>query len=165
MALAFTGSAALIAGLYGLYAYLHEGWIDTIGGILLGALVVIMNWATIWDTYEFLFLTGVKRASGKKLLNKIINPGRDRGFCIKPYNNSSEMGKTRFFRFFFGSVYFLFWVFDLAWYSVRVTPHSPEGEAAQRASPPYSHERLDFSFTLPSMIDSHAPRGRALMWR
>jgi hypothetical protein len=73
MALAFTGLNILIAGFYGLYAYLHEGWIDTIGGILLGALVVIMNWATIWDTYEFFIFDGREKSQRKKLLNKIIN--------------------------------------------------------------------------------------------
>ncbi len=63
----------LIAGIYGLYAYLHTGWIDTIGGILLGALVVIINWATIWDTYEFFIFDGREKSQRKKLLNKIID--------------------------------------------------------------------------------------------
>ena len=73
MALAFTGLNILIAGIYGLYAYLHTGWIDTIGGILLGALVVIINWATIWDTYEFFIFDGREKSQRKKLLNKIID--------------------------------------------------------------------------------------------
>jgi hypothetical protein len=73
MALAFTGLNILIAGLYGLYAYLHVGWVETIGATLLGALVIIINWATIWDTYEFFIFDGREKSQRKKLLNKIID--------------------------------------------------------------------------------------------
>ena len=52
-ALAFTGLNILIALLYIGYAYLNENWMSTIAGTLIGGLVIIINWATIWDTYEF----------------------------------------------------------------------------------------------------------------
>jgi hypothetical protein len=32
-----------------------------------------MNWATIWDTYEFFIFDGREKSQRKKLLNKIIN--------------------------------------------------------------------------------------------
>jgi hypothetical protein len=72
-ALAFTGLNILIALLYIRYAYLNENWMSTIAGTLIGALVVIINWATIWDTYEFFIFDSREKYQRKKLLNKIID--------------------------------------------------------------------------------------------
>lgn len=72
-ALAFTLLNILIALLYVVYAYLHENWMSTVTGTLIGAIVVIINWATIWDTYEFFIFDGREKSQRKKLLNKIIN--------------------------------------------------------------------------------------------
>jgi hypothetical protein len=32
-----------------------------------------MNWATVWDTYEFFIFDGREKSQRKKLLNKIID--------------------------------------------------------------------------------------------
>jgi hypothetical protein len=72
-ALAFTVFNILIALLYVGYAYQHEEWMTSNAGILVGGIIVIMNWATIWDTYEFFIFDGRERSQRKKLLNKIIN--------------------------------------------------------------------------------------------
>jgi hypothetical protein len=72
-ALAFTVFNILIALLYVGYAYQHEAWMTSNAGILVGGIVVIMNWATIWDTYEFFIFDGREKSQRKKLLNKIIN--------------------------------------------------------------------------------------------
>jgi hypothetical protein len=72
-ALAFTGLNILIALLYIGYAYLNENWMSTIAGTLVGGLVIIINWATIWDTYEFFIFDGREKRQRKKLLNKSID--------------------------------------------------------------------------------------------
>lgn len=72
-ALAFTVLNILIALLYIAYAYINENWMSTITGTLIGAFVIIINWATIWDTYEFFIFDGREKSQRKRLLNKIIN--------------------------------------------------------------------------------------------
>jgi hypothetical protein len=72
-ALVLTGINILIALLYIGYAYLHEDWMATIAGTLIGGFVIIINWATIWDTYEFFIFDGREKYQRKKLLNKIID--------------------------------------------------------------------------------------------
>ena len=71
--LAFAGLNILFLVLYGVYAYQHTGWTATTGATLLGGLVIILNWATIWDTYEFFIFDGREKSQRKKLLNKIID--------------------------------------------------------------------------------------------
>jgi hypothetical protein len=73
IALAFTVFNILIALLYVGYAYQHEEWMTSNAGILVGGIIVIMNWATIWDTYEYFIFDGREKSQRKKLLNKIIN--------------------------------------------------------------------------------------------
>jgi hypothetical protein len=82
-ALAFTALNILIALLYIGYAYLNENWMSTLGGTLIGGLVIIINWATIWDTYEFFIFDGREKSQRKKLLNKII----DAEITVIPYHN------------------------------------------------------------------------------
>ncbi len=72
-ALAFTGLNILIALLYVGYAYMNEDWMSTIAGTLVGGLVIIINWATIWDTYEFFIFDSREKYQRKKLLTKIID--------------------------------------------------------------------------------------------
>ena len=72
-ALVLTGINILIALLYIGYAYLNENWMSTIAGTLIGGLVIIINWATIWDTYEFFIFDGREKSQRKRLLNKIID--------------------------------------------------------------------------------------------
>lgn len=72
-ALALTAFNMLLAVLYIGYSYTHENWDTTIAGIFIGALVIIMNWATIWDTYEFFIFDGRTKNQRKRLLNKIID--------------------------------------------------------------------------------------------
>jgi len=72
-ALAFTVFNILIALLYVGYAYQHEEWMTSNAGILVGGIIVIMNWATIWDTYEYFIFDGREKSQRKKLLNKIID--------------------------------------------------------------------------------------------
>jgi len=81
-ALAFTVFNILIALLYVGYAYQHEEWMTSNAGILVGGIIVIMNWATIWDTYEFFIFDGREKSQRKKLLNKII----DAEINIIPYH-------------------------------------------------------------------------------
>jgi hypothetical protein len=73
IALAFTIFNLIIGLLYIGYAYQHEEWMTTNIGIVVGGIVVIMNWATIWDTYEFFIFDGREKSQRKKLLNKIID--------------------------------------------------------------------------------------------
>ena len=72
-ALAFTVFNILIALLYVGYAYQHEDWMTSNAGIIIGGIILIMNWATIWDTYEYFIFDGREKSQRKKLLNKIIN--------------------------------------------------------------------------------------------
>jgi len=72
-ALVLTGINILIALLYIGYAYLNENWMSTIAGTLIGGFVIIINWATIWDTYEFFIFDSREKYQRKKLLNKIID--------------------------------------------------------------------------------------------
>jgi hypothetical protein len=72
-ALALTGFNLLLALIYVGYTYQHPDWQTTIAGIFIGGLVIIMNWATVWDTYEFFIFDGREKSQRKKLLNKIID--------------------------------------------------------------------------------------------
>jgi hypothetical protein len=72
-ALALTGFNILLAMLYLLYSDIHADWMTTIAGEFIGVIIIIMNWATIWDTYEFFIFDGREKNQRKKLLNKIIN--------------------------------------------------------------------------------------------
>ena len=72
-ALALTIVNFLIALIYIGYAYQHENWDTTIAGIFIGGLVIIMNWATVWDTYEFFIFDGREKSQRRRLLTKIID--------------------------------------------------------------------------------------------
>jgi hypothetical protein len=85
VALAFTLLNILIALLYVGYAYLHEGWMNSIAGTALGGIIVIMNWATIWDTYEYFIFDGREKSQRKKLLDRII----DSEINVIPYHKDS----------------------------------------------------------------------------
>jgi len=73
MALAFTAFNILLILLYLGYSYQHEEWMTTLTGQAIGGIIIIMNWATIWDTYEFFIFDGREKRQRKKLLNKIIH--------------------------------------------------------------------------------------------
>jgi hypothetical protein len=70
--LAFAVFNVLIAVLYVAILSRNESLITTLPGIIIGAIIVIMNWATVWDTYEFFIFDGLERRHRKKLLIKII---------------------------------------------------------------------------------------------
>jgi len=72
-ALALTGFNLLLALIYVGYTYQHPDWQTTIAGMFIGGLIIIMNWATVWDTYEFFIFDGREKSQRKKLLNKIID--------------------------------------------------------------------------------------------
>jgi hypothetical protein len=72
ISLAFTVFNLLIGLLYIGYVYQHTEWMTSNSGIIVGGIIVIMNWATIWDTYEFFIFDGREKSQRKKLLNKII---------------------------------------------------------------------------------------------
>jgi len=72
-ALALTAFNIMLALLYLGYAYIYEDWMTSITGQFIGGVIIIMNWATIWDTYEFFIFDGREKSHRKKLLNKIIN--------------------------------------------------------------------------------------------
>lgn len=73
VSLAFTGLNLLIAMLYVVFLYENEAWMTTLAGIVISAIIIIMNWATIWDTYEFFIFDGRERKNRKKLLEKVIH--------------------------------------------------------------------------------------------
>jgi hypothetical protein len=72
-ALALTAFNIMLALFYLGYSFIHEDWMTTITGQFIGGVIIIMNWATIWDTYEFFIFDGREKSHRKKLLNKIIN--------------------------------------------------------------------------------------------
>jgi hypothetical protein len=72
-ALALTGLNILIALLYIGYAYQHQNWQTSLAGTFIGGFIIIINWATIWDTYEFFIFDSREKYQRKKLLNKIID--------------------------------------------------------------------------------------------
>ena len=55
------------------YASVHEAWMNSVAGYFIGGVIIIMNWATIWDTYEFFIFDSREKRHRKKLLNKIID--------------------------------------------------------------------------------------------
>jgi hypothetical protein len=72
ISLAFTVLNILIALLYIGYSSLHENWMSSLAGVVIGAVIIIINWATIWDTYEFFIFDGRQKYHRKNLLKKII---------------------------------------------------------------------------------------------
>jgi hypothetical protein len=72
ISLVFTVLNILIALLYIGYSSLHENWMSSLAGIVIGTVIIIINWATIWDTYEFFIFDGRQKHQRKKILNKII---------------------------------------------------------------------------------------------
>ena len=70
--LAFAVFNIFLAFFYVVTLYENEAWITTFAGIVTGGIIVILNWATIWDTYEFFVYDGLERKHRKKLLQKII---------------------------------------------------------------------------------------------
>jgi hypothetical protein len=46
---------------------------STLAGVLIGGLIIILNWTTVWDTYEFFIYDGRLMRRRKKVLQKIIN--------------------------------------------------------------------------------------------
>lgn len=72
-ALALTIVNILIALIYIWYASQHENWDTTLAGIFIGGLVIVMNWATVWDTYEFFIFDGREKSQRRRLLTKIID--------------------------------------------------------------------------------------------
>ena len=69
----FTILNILIALVYVEYASLHEDWMYSKLGIIIGTVIIIINWATIWDTYEFFIYDSRQRHQKKKLLTRIID--------------------------------------------------------------------------------------------
>jgi hypothetical protein len=50
----------------------HPDLTSTILGLLIGGLIIILNWTTVWDTYEFFIYDGRFNYRRRKLLRKII---------------------------------------------------------------------------------------------
>jgi hypothetical protein len=72
-ALALTAFNIMLALFYLGYSSLNEDWTTSITGMFIGGIIIIMNWATIWDTYEFFIFDGREKNHRKKLINKIIH--------------------------------------------------------------------------------------------
>jgi hypothetical protein len=81
----------VILGLYALYAGMNENWMNTPVGIAMGGIIIIMNWATIWDSYEFFIFDSRERRHRKKLLNKII--GAEIRVIPLPAENEGSIAK------------------------------------------------------------------------
>ena len=73
ISLGFAVFNGLIAVLYIITLYENEAFMASLLGIFVGAIIVILNWATIWDTYEFFIFDGRQRQHRKRLLEKIID--------------------------------------------------------------------------------------------
>jgi hypothetical protein len=63
---------ALIAVIFLLFYSQHPDLTSTIGGVLIGGLIIILNWTTVWDTYEFFIYDGRFNYRRRKVLRKII---------------------------------------------------------------------------------------------
>ncbi|HSA37701.1 MAG TPA: hypothetical protein P5013_02275 [Methanoregula sp.] len=72
-ALAFTGFNILVALVYLAYSVEHADWMASVPGQAIGGIIIIFNWATIWDTYEFFIFDGREKRQRRKLLQKIID--------------------------------------------------------------------------------------------
>ena len=72
-ALALTAFNILLGLIYLGYASVHEAWMNSVAGYFIGGIIIIMNWATVWDTYEYFIFDGREKRHRKKLLNKIID--------------------------------------------------------------------------------------------
>lgn len=55
------------------YVESNPDFSSTITGMAIGGIIIIMNWATIWDSYEFFIFDSREKLQRKKLLNKIID--------------------------------------------------------------------------------------------
>jgi hypothetical protein len=75
MSLAFAVVNILIGLLYIDILSRNESLMTTLWGIVAGTIIVILNWATIWDTYEFFIYDGRQRRHRMKLLEKIAGAG------------------------------------------------------------------------------------------
>jgi len=73
ISLGFAVMNGLIAILYIILLYENEAWMASLLGVVTGGIIVILNWATIWDTYEFFIFDGRQRQHRKRLLKKIID--------------------------------------------------------------------------------------------
>jgi len=76
-----TALNALIAVIFLLIYAQHPDITSTIGGLLIGGLIIILNWTTVWDTYEFFIYDGRFNYRRRKVLRKII--ASDIRVCIK----------------------------------------------------------------------------------
>ena len=72
VSLAFTVLNILIAFLYIVTLYENEAFMTSFAGLVTGAVIVILNWATIWGTYEYFIYDGLERKHRLKLLRKIL---------------------------------------------------------------------------------------------
>jgi hypothetical protein len=70
--LIFTVFNVLLAVIFLLFYNQHPDLTSTIGGVLIGGLIIILNWTTVWDTYEFFIYDGRFNYRRRKLLRKII---------------------------------------------------------------------------------------------
>ncbi len=71
-ALTLTVINLVIGALFVVFLYENESWMNSLAGIVIGLIIIIMNWATIWDTYEFFIFDGRQRMHRRKLLQKLI---------------------------------------------------------------------------------------------
>jgi len=72
VSLAFTVLNILIAFIYIVTLYGNEAFMTSFAGLVTGAVIVILNWATIWGTYEYFIYDGLGRKHRLKLLRKIL---------------------------------------------------------------------------------------------
>ena len=68
----FTVFNALLAVIFLMIYAQHPDLTSTILGLLIGGLIIILNWTTVWDTYEFFIYDGRFNYRRRKLLRKII---------------------------------------------------------------------------------------------
>lgn len=68
----FTVFNVFLAVIFLLIYSQHPDLTSTILGVLAGGLIIILNWTTVWDTYEFFIYDGRFNYRRRKLLRKII---------------------------------------------------------------------------------------------
>jgi hypothetical protein len=62
-----------IALIYATILYYYPELAINLAWLLLGGLIAILNWTTIWDTYEFFIYDGRLMHRRKKIIQKILN--------------------------------------------------------------------------------------------
>ncbi|WP_209675271.1 hypothetical protein [Methanolinea mesophila] len=68
----FAGVNVIFGIIYASILYLNPELAYNLAWLLLGGLIIILNWTTIWDTYEFFVYDGRLMHRRKKVMQKVL---------------------------------------------------------------------------------------------